>query len=53
MPPQKKYGAETMKKENNPLILCLFGILPVVWLGLLIAPAVHGGVLSVQIQISL
>ena len=32
-----------MKRENNPLILCLFGILPVVWLGLLIAPAVHGG----------
>lgn len=32
-----------MKKENNPLIRCLFGILPVVWLGLLIAPAVHGG----------
>ena len=30
-----------MKKENNPLILCLFGILPVVWLGLLIAPAAH------------
>ena len=30
-----------MKRENNPLILCLFGILPVVWLGLLIAPAVH------------
>ena len=32
-----------MKKENSPLILCLFGILPVVWLGLLIAPAAHGG----------
>ena len=32
-----------MKRENNPLILCLFGILPVMWLGLLIAPAVHGG----------
>ena len=32
-----------MKKENNPLILCLFGIIPVVWLGLLIAPAAHGG----------
>lgn len=32
-----------MKRENNPLILCLFGILPVVWLGLLIAPAAHGG----------
>ena len=32
-----------MKKENNPLVLCLFGILPVVWLGLLIAPAAHGG----------
>ena len=32
-----------MKKENNPLILCLFGIFPVVWLGLLIAPAAHGG----------
>ena len=36
-----------MKKENNPLILCLFGILPVVWLGLLIAPAVHGGLLEI------
>ena len=22
-----------MEEENNPLILCLFGILPVVWLG--------------------
>ena len=32
-----------MKKENNPLILCLFGNFPVVWLGLLIAPAAHGG----------
>lgn len=32
-----------MKKENNPLIRCLFGIFPVVWLGLLIAPAAHGG----------
>ena len=27
-----------MKRENNPLVLCLFGILPVVWLGLLLAP---------------
>ena len=32
-----------MRKGSNPLILCLFGILPVVWLGLLIAPAAHGG----------
>ena len=33
-----------MKNDKNaPLILCLFGILPVVWLGLLIAPAAHGG----------
>lgn len=32
-----------MKRENNPLVLCLFGILPVVWLGLLIAPAAGGG----------
>ena len=32
-----------MKRGNNPLVLCLFGILPVVWLGLLIAPAAHGG----------
>ena len=32
-----------MKRENNSLVLCLFGILPVVWLGLLIAPAAHGG----------
>ena len=32
-----------MKRENNPLVLCLFGMLPVVWLGLLIAPAAHGG----------
>ena len=29
--------------RQSPLILCLFGILPVVWLGLLIAPAAHGG----------
>jgi len=32
-----------MRKGSNPLILCLFGILTVVWLGLLIAPAAHGG----------
>ena len=32
-----------MKRGNNPLVLCLFGILPVVWLGLLIAHAAHGG----------
>lgn len=32
-----------MKRGNNLLVLCLFGILPVVWLGLLIAPAAHGG----------
>ena len=32
-----------MKRGNNPLVLCLFGILPIVWLGLLIAPAAHGG----------
>ena len=32
-----------MKRGNSPLVLCLFGILPVVWLGLLIAPAAHGG----------
>lgn len=29
--------------KGTSLILCLFGILPVVWLGLLIAPAAHGG----------
>ena len=29
--------------KSTPLILCLFGILPVVWLGLLLAPAAHGG----------
>ena len=29
--------------KSNFLVLCLFGILPVVWLGLLIAPAAHGG----------
>ena len=32
-----------MKRGNSPLVLCLFGILPVVWLGLLIAPAAGGG----------
>ena len=33
-----------MKRGSNPLILlCLFGILPVVWLGLLIASSAHGG----------
>ncbi len=29
--------------KNTSLILCLFGILLVVWLGLLISPAAHGG----------
>lgn len=34
-----------MKQDNRQaqLILCLFGIIPVIWLGLLIAPAVSGG----------
>ena len=39
-----------MKRGNNPLVLCLFGILPVVWLGLLIAPAVHGGLPEILTQ---
>lgn len=29
--------------KNARIILCLFGILPVVWLGLILAPAVSGG----------
>lgn len=34
-----------MKQDNRQtqLVLCLFGILPVIWLGLLLAPAVSGG----------
>ena len=36
-------GTEMKNDKNTSLILCLFGILPVVWLGLLIAPAAHGG----------
>lgn len=34
-----------MKQDSRrtSLVLALFGILPVVWLGLLIAPAVSGG----------
>ena len=32
-----------MKHGSNTLVLCLFGILPVVWLGFLIAPASSGG----------
>ena len=32
-----------MRHGNNTRILCLIGILPVVWLGLLIAPAASGG----------
>ena len=36
-------GTEMKNDKNTPLILCLFGIFPVVWLGLLIAPAAHGG----------
>ena len=38
-----------MKRGNNPLVLCLFGILPVVWLGLLIAPAAGGGLPDLQL----
>lgn len=33
--------------RQSPLVLCLFGILPVVWLGLLIAPAAHGELLEI------
>ena len=36
-------GTEMKNDKSTSLILCLFGILPVVWLGLLIAPAAHGG----------
>lgn len=36
-------GTEMKNDKSTFLILCLFGILPVVWLGLLIAPAAHGG----------
>ena len=34
-----------MRQDNRQaqLVFCLLGILPVVWLGLLIAPAVEGG----------
>ena len=32
-----------MKRGNNPLVLCLFVILSVVWLGILIATATGGG----------
>ena len=52
MRPQRKYGAGTMKRENNPLVLCLFGIFPVVWLGLLIAPAAHGGLPEIVARFS-
>lgn len=41
-----------MKRGNNPLVLCLFGILPVVWLGLLIAPAAHGGLPEIVTRFS-
>ena len=40
---QSEVCDDEMKRENNPIILCLFGILPMVWLGLLIAPTAHGG----------
>ena len=38
-----------MKQDNRrtQLALCLFGILPVVWLGLLLAPAIHGGLAEI------
>lgn len=33
-----------MQQDKRALrILCLFGILPVTWLGLMIAPALSGG----------
>ena len=40
---QSEVCDDEMKRENDPLALCLFGIFPVVWLGLLIAPAALGG----------
>lgn len=41
--PTKKQGSKTMKHGSNPRILYLLGIIPAVWLGLLIAPAISGG----------
>lgn len=34
-----------MKQDNRKAqqLLCLFGIIPVIWLGLLLAPSVSGG----------
>ena len=43
-------GTEMKNDKNTSLILCLFGILPVVWLGLLIAPAAHGGLPEIVAQ---
>lgn len=36
--------------KQTPVALCLFGILPVVWLGLLLAPAAHGGLPEIIAQ---
>ena len=36
-----------MKRDNQTAALCLFGILPVVWLALLAAPFVSGGLLAI------
>ena len=39
-----------MRHGNNTRILCLIGILPVVWLGLLIAPAASGGLPGIVVR---
>ena len=43
-------GTEMKNDKSTSLILCLFGILPVVWLGLLIAPAAHGGLPEIVVR---
>lgn len=49
---QSEVCDDEMKRENNPIILCLFGILPMVWLGLLLAPAAHGGLPEIVARFS-
>lgn len=47
--PRKKKGKQTVRKDKlskQNIILYLCGIIPVVWLGLLIAPCMENGLMS-------
>lgn len=52
MPPPERSEEKSVKndEQNTIRILCMLGVIPVVWLALLIAPFVSGGLAEIVAQ---